>query len=53
MTIFISLTYENVFLLYEMMYNKIFIVIIHTLLYNDNKYFIIHESVFLIIRDDV
>ena len=30
------------FLLYEMMYND-----------NENKYFLIHESIFLIIRDDI
>ena len=36
-TINISLTRENVFLLYETMYN-------------DNKYFIIHENVFLLYK---
>ena len=40
MTTNISLIHESVFLLYEMMYN-------------DNKYFFIHENVFLIIRDGI
>ena len=39
MTTNISLIHEDVFLLYETMYNDKYLLSLYIILYNDNKYF--------------
>ena len=39
---------EDVFLLYDMIYNDNIYFSLYKKTYNDNKYFLIHESVFLL-----
>ena len=47
------LSYMKVYIvLYERCIIK-YLLLLYKRVYNDNKYFIIHESVFLIIQDDV
>ena len=46
MTINISLIREDVFLLYETMYNKNIYSLLYKKIYNDNKYFSLYEAMY-------